>query len=315
MNLKRIHSGCRNWKTQVGILGLIALWSGTAASGLPGNPKDPPLPPTSMGEMFGDSSTVTIQRVLVDEDCGAGGVPEGSLRLQDGDNAREGRVELCIDFPFDPPGPVWSRVCDDYWSEEDAIVVCRQLGLTAANGVTVNAQSFHSSHFGAGTAPYSLNNFLCSGNEQSLLGCITLFGRNIGFDARHCTDNDAAGVRCLTTSGDATLQDLYLQEGATADPITIKPGPQDNPYTGFVSGLFQYFTEPEVPSTISDITIYATKTDAGATVEYYDSSSNLLGSGPSLAVRNLAIGWTQINVQVTADDGTVQDYDVFIDRR
>ena len=67
--------------------------------------------------------------------------------------------------------------------------------------------------------------------------------------------------------------------------------------------------------TISDITIYATKTDAGATVEYYDSSSNLLGSGPSLAVPNLAIGWTQINVQVTADDGTVQDYDVNIDRR
>ena len=45
----------------------------------------------------------------------------GDLRLVGGNVDQEGRVEICI-------GNIWGTVCDDFWGNTDAQVVCGKLG-------------------------------------------------------------------------------------------------------------------------------------------------------------------------------------------
>ena len=48
------------------------------------------------------------------------------LRLSGGQYSNEGRVEVFI------PGRGWGTVCRDGWDNDDATVVCRQLGFSTS---------------------------------------------------------------------------------------------------------------------------------------------------------------------------------------
>ena len=48
---------------------------------------------------------------------------DGAIRLSGGSLANEGRVEIC-------QSGEWKTVCDNNWSENEARVVCRQLGYS-----------------------------------------------------------------------------------------------------------------------------------------------------------------------------------------
>ena len=300
----------RRWTQRAGILTMLALWSGAALS-LPDNPKDPPLPPSSMGEMYEDSNARrTVRRFAQGQDC-PGMV--GSLRLLDGATTNEGRLEICADVPNDGHGPLWGVICDDYWTDEDSGVACRQLGYKREESPSGR---FLKSFFGAGTGPFMLDDMWCSTSETQLLDCLvgnrTMTARTM-IGVHNCRKNETVGVRCLTTTGDATLRDLSVQHGSGT--VTIVPGPGNSAFTSFTPGLYNYFTQTPVPASISNVTVYADKNDPNASVEYFDSSRTLLGSGPSLNIPSLAMGLTQIEVQITADDGTILTYSVDIDRR
>lgn len=50
---------------------------------------------------------------------------DGSIRLKPYDNSDfVGRIEVCVNG-------IWGSICSNYFTDNDAQVVCRQLGFTA----------------------------------------------------------------------------------------------------------------------------------------------------------------------------------------
>ncbi len=105
----------------------------------------------------------------------------GQIRLADGNSGTDGRVEVCNIN-------VWGTVCDDAWDNNDANVVCRQLGLLPT-GTSAIAHS--RAFFGQGTGPITFDNVGCVGTEASLFDC-----PHNGVGVHNCAHFEDAGVTC-----------------------------------------------------------------------------------------------------------------------
>ncbi|XP_038068391.1 scavenger receptor cysteine-rich domain-containing group B protein-like isoform X2 [Patiria miniata] len=81
-----------------------------------------------------------------------------ALRLADGINSNEGRLELYHNGQ-------WGSVCDDHWDEADATVACREMGLGSPTHPTAVDS------IPAGTGPIHLDDVMCDGWEARLIEC------------------------------------------------------------------------------------------------------------------------------------------------
>ena len=66
---------------------------------------------------------------------------DGEVRLSDGSNVLEGRVEVCINN-------AWGTVCDNIFSRDDSAVICHQLGFSQKSqcfcALTIRIGNWHS---------------------------------------------------------------------------------------------------------------------------------------------------------------------------
>lgn len=112
-------------------------------------------------------------------------VENGDVRLQDGHNSAEGRVEVY-------QNGAWGTVCDDGFDINDARVVCRQLGFSSAN------ESHCCAHFTHGTGAIYIDDLACSGTEARISDC-----PHRGWGEHNCAHTEDASVTC---NGNIRLQ-------------------------------------------------------------------------------------------------------------
>ena len=105
----------------------------------------------------------------------------GSVRLRNGKTPHEGRVEVLHKH-------FWGTVCDHYWHDDDASVVCHQLGY--GRGVALKK-----AHFGQGYGKIWLDDVKCRGSEVRLEECF-----HNGWGTHSCTHEDDAGVKCYNST-------------------------------------------------------------------------------------------------------------------
>ncbi|XP_074517845.1 scavenger receptor cysteine-rich type 1 protein M130-like [Sebastes fasciatus] len=103
-----------------------------------------------------------------------------SVRLVDGSSLCSGRLEVKSNHS----NQWWSSVCEADFDQQDAEVVCRELGCGAPSvlqGVT----------YGEVEDPMWTKEFQCGGTESALLDC-----RSSGSDRNTCSPGKAVGLTC-----------------------------------------------------------------------------------------------------------------------
>ena len=115
------------------------------------------------------------------------GERDGDLRLVEGDNALEGRIEVFLDDE-------WGTVCDDHFDNTDAAVVCRQLGH-GGGAVLIGGKG--------GRGPIHLDNVACTGTENMLIECEYN-------DRPNCFHFEDMSIACESSVDNPNLHDLEL---------------------------------------------------------------------------------------------------------
>ncbi len=140
--------------------------------------------------------------------------PATTVRLVNGGSNSRGRVEAFV-------GGRWGTVCDDNFGNEEARVICRQLGQPWTTATAVGY-----AYFGANTAlPIVMDELRCTGTESFLQSCV--------YDTLHdCYHSEDAGVICTgsmtadTTSIASNLKDEPLPRNT--DNFSTKPSNNGN---------------------------------------------------------------------------------------
>ncbi|XP_069030839.1 neurotrypsin [Embiotoca jacksoni] len=107
---------------------------------------------------------------------------QGAARLVGGSSGNSGRLEVYLNSR-------WGAVCDTHWTDRDASVICRQLGLSEIG------TALQHSYFSPGSV-FHYERLGCRGNENSLLEC-----RSRKFVASDCNHGNEAGVVCTEPEG------------------------------------------------------------------------------------------------------------------
>nr|XP_019941195.1 PREDICTED: scavenger receptor cysteine-rich domain-containing group B protein-like [Paralichthys olivaceus] len=208
------------------------------------------------------------------------GLRDGAVRLVNGHSECQGRVEVYFQGN-------WGTVCDDDWSINNAMVVCRQLGC----GMEVNAHS--NSYFGYGTGLILLDNVNCYGYEPDLSKC-----KRLGWGQHNCGHHEDAGVTCtgLTSEAPVVTQNprghwrTFNTEATETIPAT------DTPTTTTVTTTAQTKAKPAIRVSSGNSScqgrvevqykgLWGTVCDDGWDITNAQVVCRQLGCGPAIAAK------------------------------
>ena len=114
---------------------------------------------------------------------------DGNIRLtSNSSNPLKGRLEICYNH-------AWGTVCDTGFSQNDADVVCRQLGEQFGYAHSHSIPLLDAA-FGEGVGPIFIDNLGCGGNEIMISDCNVIGVIGLA----QCDHSNDAGVECIGRS-------------------------------------------------------------------------------------------------------------------
>ena len=213
-----------------------------------------------------NSIAVTINVTDVSEN---GDPSDGDIRLVNGSDDLEGRVEIYHSGE-------WGTVCDDYWGNDDAKVVCRQLGYSGGT-------AYRRAQFGRGSGTIWMDDVACVGSESKLKDCD--FN---GWGDENCSHSEDASVSC-EAQVTVTNNDPVFTDGAS----TTRSIAENTPANASVGSV-----------------VSATDDDSGDTLTYTldgtDSSSFSINSNTGQIKTSASLDYETKNsysVTVSVSDG------------
>ncbi|XP_028332364.1 neurotrypsin [Gouania willdenowi] len=108
---------------------------------------------------------------------------QGAARLVGSAISGSGRVEVYLNGQ-------WGAVCNSHWTDRDASVICRQLGLSDIGAASQRPE------FGSGSGLFHYERLSCQGDEKTLSHC-----RSRRFVTGDCSHGNEAAVVCAPPEG------------------------------------------------------------------------------------------------------------------